>query len=114
MNDGLSHRRAVDTSICTNFNVILDNHNAYLGNLLVAFLVRSEAETVGTYNRTGMNGDVLANLATVIDGDIRMDDGTVANLHIFTNTGEGTDVNVFTDNGRLSHKGKGMNAHFLR
>ena len=61
-----------------------------------------------------MNGNVLANLATVIDGDIRMDDGTVANLHIFTYTGKRTDVDVFADNSRLCDKGKGMNTHLLR
>ena len=114
VDDGLSHRRAVDAGVGTNLYVVLNDHNAYLGNLLVAFLVGSEAKAVSADHRTGMNGDTVADFCAVIDGDVGIDTASVAYLHTFANVGEGTDIDILADFGRWRHESQRVNACLLR
>ena len=65
--DGSSHSRAVDASVGANFDVVLDAYDSDLWNFLVSVGSRCESESVGTDDRSGMNCDPIANLASMIN-----------------------------------------------
>ena len=101
VDDGLSHSGTVYTGVGTNLHVILDDDDTQLRNLLIAFLIGCKTETVGTNHATGMDGDIVANLASVVNRYVGVDAASVSNLDIVANTGKGADIDILTYLGRL-------------
>ena len=90
VDDGLTHGRAIYAGVGTNLNIVLDDDGAQLWNLLVALCVGGESESVGTNHGTCMDGDILANLTSVVNSDIGEDARAVANLDTLADIGKGT------------------------
>ena len=131
---GAAHGRTVDTGIGADFNIVLDCHDADLWTLVVAvgFCIGGKAEAVGPDYRTGMENDVVANLAAVIDAGVGIDDAvtaqlcpvhdgcvginlaTVAQLHAVADIGECADIDFLADGGLGRDEGERVDALFLR
>ena len=106
MNYSCSHDGSVHTTIGTYLHIILDNGDAYLRYLLITFLGRLKAKTIGTYDTASMQDTAIAYLTIVIDNsvavylcirsdlcvpayrDVRMQDAAIAYLHAFSYSNE--------------------------
>ena len=113
VDDGLSHGRAVNARIGTNLHVVLNDDDAQLWYLVVALRVGCESEAVGTDDASGMDGDVVANLATVVDDHMGIDGAAVADGDVLADAGEGADIDVLADLGGLGNEGQRVDALFL-
>ena len=116
---GRAHRGAVHARVGTYLNVVFNGHNAYLRNLvvLIGFRIWREAEAVGANDRAGMQHDIVADMAAVVnahvwvekavganldtfhDGDVGVDLAAISNLHAIGYISESTDIAVVTNLG---------------
>ena len=97
--DGRTHCRTVYTGVSADLNIVLDGHDANLRYLVVAFCVRSEAESVRTDYAASVKSYVVAELAALIDGRVRVDEAVVAHLHVVADYGVRIDLAVVAYNG---------------
>ena len=68
VNNGLSHRRTVNTGVGTNLYVVLYHYDTYLGNLIVTFGIRSKSKSVCTYHAPCVYCNIISHFTPLIDG----------------------------------------------
>ena len=78
VDDGLTHRRTVHTGVGTNLYIVLDHYDTNLRNLIVTSGAGSEAEAVGTNHTTSVDGDIVAQLTSLIDGNVGVNEAFLA------------------------------------
>ena len=82
MNHGRTHRSAIDTSIGSDLDIVLDPHVADLRNFVeFALFVRGETETVGADHRSGVDRHIVADNAGFVNPDARIQRHVVAEPH---------------------------------
>ena len=109
--DGLAHGAAVDARVGAYLHIVLDDHNAYLRNLVVAILVGGEAEAVGTDHTARMDGDAVAHLTPLIDGHVGIEQTLLADGHPVAYDHVGIDLGAIADGGAIANTGKGTNVN---
>src|ERR1019366_616246 len=72
LDDGVIQRTAVYASVGADFDVVTDQHPAYLRDLAPDAMVLRDAEAVGPNHRAGVHQRTLAEAAPRINGDARM------------------------------------------
>ena len=78
-----AHGWTVHTSVCTEFNVVLNGDDSYLRNLFISVSCGREAEAVSTDDDTCMQCDAVAYLAVFVYRYIRVEQTVVAYGDIF-------------------------------
>src|SRR6185369_16520360 len=68
--DGRAERPAIDGDVRPDLDVVADDHIADLRHLAVGACVEHVPETVGAYDRAGVNADVLADFGVGIENDV--------------------------------------------
>jgi hypothetical protein len=126
---GLAYAGAVDAGVGLDLGVALDYYVAGLDDLVpVAFVVFGEAETVGAYDHSVLQQDVVSQVAEfpdhgmgvgeeiVADGDSAIDDyvgqedGVVSDDDVFVDDYVGAEVRVLAQLGRGMNDGGGMDS----
>ena len=125
--DSRSHCSAVYASVRSDFYIIFQYGDTYLGNFLITFGSRSESESVRTDDATGMQNAAVAYAAVVIDcyicvnntvvahfgsasnGGMRMDYRIVSHFCVLSDAGKGSDVNILAYFGCFGNIGPRIN-----
>src|SRR5262245_28033493 len=76
-------RPTVDAGICADFDFILDDHPADLGELHIAITVSYEPESIRTDNGAGMDDDIVSNLHLRVEHDFWIENATAADPCVF-------------------------------
>ena len=84
MHDCGSHDGSVNTTVGTYLHVVLDDGDAYLRYLFVAFFGGLEAESVGTDDAAGMEDAAVPDAAVVVDDGITVYFGVRSDLGVAT------------------------------
>ena len=129
---GATHGRAIDASIGTYLHIVFDGDDTNLWNLVVTIRTWSESESIGTDDTSRMQGDIIAETATMVDTYVRVDESILANLDTFsyisvrinlasfTHLGtigdvcEGTHIDILSHLCLRRNKGERVDARFLR
>ena len=131
--DGRTHHRPVHRTVSADFNVIFDNHIAYLGNLAInAHFIGFKAESIGTdYHScmqyaTGSDNTVIIHLDPVVKDGVIADSDIIAYIHVRINLdtgsqtditsyiGKGTDIGILRKSDTVADKNRLLNAFFAR
>src|SRR5690606_5943241 len=83
VNNGGTHGRAIYRSVGADAHVIFQNYVSDLGNYFVgAIFLRRKTKAIGTNNRAGVNGAIVANYRIRINFSAGVDNYIVANFYI--------------------------------
>ena len=103
----VTHSSSVDGGVGTNLIVALKDNIAYLRDLLIFAVHRSEAEAVCTYHTSSMKYCVIANHTVVIDFRTSIDNTVLAHLDVLAEIDLRVNLRTFADGHALGNIGKG-------
>ena len=108
VDDGGAHGGAVDAGVGTNLHIVLDDHIAYLVNLVVGAVARGgKAEAVGTHHHAGMEDAPVANGALAVNLYARIQDSVVAHMAVVAHIHLRVNLHVVADDGVAPYHGEG-------
>lgn len=89
----------VDHGASTDFDIVSDLDAGHLGNLDMATLVKTIAETIGPDDSLGMEDDAISKRAAIVDNCMGIDEAMAAKRAVSANRGTGMECAMVADDG---------------